>query len=755
MISQLLAGHYRILQVLGTGGFGQTYIAEDTHRPGNPKCVVKHLKPASSAPHVLEIARSLFQKEAETLERLGDHNQIPRLLAYFEENKEFYLVQEFIDGHPLSRELQPGKRWTENKILQMLIEVLSILEFVHSQQVIHRDIKPDNIIRRDGDGKLVLIDFGAIKQVRNQTVVAPKQVSLTVSIGTPGYMPTEQSRGKPRPNSDIYALGMIGIQASTGVYPSKLHELYEDPDTGEILWQSLASVSPSLAAILTKMTQYHFKDRYPTASEALEAVQQLAHPDTYTLQTTTIAITIQELTLEWVEAGIIKTRTIRSNQDGKNPGTIRIGRDPQACDLVLPEPTVSGLHVEIFFNTEQQRFYLRCLRQSNPPLVDGHLTTKEVELAPGSSLRLGDLDLRVAAISVKQYPTSSEYIECEYSTQPPSQPPQLVAKTLEPQPTSNFHSSVFPATPPNPSVVPSASSKLPLLIGLGVAGIVSVGGLAYMKLIPAQKELDTSQVKVTPSTSPASSPTVAAKKPDVASPVPSATPAKPDVASPVPSATPAKPVVTSPVPSITPAKPVVTSPVPSITPGIINHQNTPQQPKETVKKIEQRSPQLPSDHTSSDQSGSSSNPLPDSSKNSPENNQLDNEGMNILAEARILAMEGDLEAAIIQAQQVSQASSAYPDAQNEKALWQQQLASQNAQSQQQDEGENILAEARRLAADGNLAAAISKVEQVSQTSSAYSDAQTQKALWQKLLTKQNVESPPSNQVQTPLLNQKG
>lgn len=93
MISQLLAGHYKVLQILGAGGFGQTYVAEDTHRPGNPKCVVKHLKPASSAPQVLETARKLFQKEAETLERLGSHyNQIPRLLAYFEENQEFYNV---------------------------------------------------------------------------------------------------------------------------------------------------------------------------------------------------------------------------------------------------------------------------------------------------------------------------------------------------------------------------------------------------------------------------------------------------------------------------------------------------------------------------------------------------------------------------------------------------------------------------------------------------------------------------------------
>ncbi|MFH7025061.1 MAG: protein kinase [Heteroscytonema crispum UTEX LB 1556] len=274
MIGQLLAGHYRVLEVLGAGGFGETYIAEDTHRPGNPKCVVKHLKPASNDSYVLETARKLFTKEAETLEKLGYHDQIPRLLAYFEENQEFYLVQELINGHPLAKELQPGIRWTENQVLEMLQQVLGVLEFVHSQGVIHRDIKPDNIIRRVSDHKLVLIDFGAIKQVRNQTVNATGIPSATVAIGTPGYMSSEQARGLPRPSSDIYALGMIGIQALTGVYP---HELPDDQNTGEILWQHLAAVSPALAAVLNQMTRYHFKDRYHTAAEALQAVRELGN----------------------------------------------------------------------------------------------------------------------------------------------------------------------------------------------------------------------------------------------------------------------------------------------------------------------------------------------------------------------------------------------------------------------------------------------------------------------------------------------
>lgn len=186
MIGQLLAGHYKVLKVLGEGGFGQTYIVEDTHLPGNPKCVLKHLKTTSTDPEILETASTLFEKEAETLQQLGNHDQIPRLLAYFEEKQEFYLVQEFIDGHPLSKELLAGKKWTESQIIEMLLEVLEILEFVHSQGVIHRDIKPDNIIRRASDQKLVLIDFGAIKQLRSQKTSKPGRQNITFIVGTRG-----------------------------------------------------------------------------------------------------------------------------------------------------------------------------------------------------------------------------------------------------------------------------------------------------------------------------------------------------------------------------------------------------------------------------------------------------------------------------------------------------------------------------------------------------------------------------------------
>ncbi|AFZ18153.1 protein kinase domain-containing protein [Allocoleopsis franciscana] len=269
-----LGGRYQIINKLGAGGFGRTFLAEDLHLPGHPQCVVKQLKPQTSEPETLAMARRLFDTEAEVLYQLGNHDQIPRLLAHFEDNEEFYLAQEFIEGEPLTKEFAKGQPWTESQVIDLLQDILQVLAFVHEQQVIHRDIKPPNLIRRQGDGKIVLIDFGAVKQVSSQ-VVNPEtgETNLTISIGTKGYMPNEQLAGTPRFSSDVYAVGMLGIQALTGVHPKSMGE---DPQTGEMVWREHAPhVSPELAGILDKMVCYDFRDRYPTAADALAALQNL------------------------------------------------------------------------------------------------------------------------------------------------------------------------------------------------------------------------------------------------------------------------------------------------------------------------------------------------------------------------------------------------------------------------------------------------------------------------------------------------
>lgn len=270
MFRKILGGRYEIISHLGGGGFGTTFVAVDKHLPGNPQCVVKHLKPKNTDNQLaLQAARRLFNREAEALYQLGNHPQIPRLFAHFEEEREFYLVQEFVEGHELKQELRPAQQLSEAQTIAMLREVLEVLTFVHQQDAIHRDIKPSNLIRRRQDGKLVLIDFGAVKQIGTQVVTSQGQTSFTIAIGSPGYMPSEQLAGRPRFCSDIYAVGMLGIQALTGLYPT---ELPEDRNTCEIIWRDRVQVSPELGDVLDKMVRYDFRDRYQSVEQVLEAL---------------------------------------------------------------------------------------------------------------------------------------------------------------------------------------------------------------------------------------------------------------------------------------------------------------------------------------------------------------------------------------------------------------------------------------------------------------------------------------------------
>ncbi|MEM8832354.1 MAG: serine/threonine-protein kinase, partial [Cyanobacteria bacterium P01_G01_bin.19] len=268
MQGTILGLRYRVIEYIAKGGFGKTFLAEDTQLPGKDKCVVKQLFPSVDDPNFIKVARRLFKTEAETLNTLGVHNQIPRLMAYFEEDEKFYLVQQYIEGQTLSNELVSGQTWSEDKVVDLLQDCLCILDFIHKKNVIHRDVKPDNLIRRQSDNKLVLVDFGTVKTViAEQTQLVP----ATVAVGTRGYMPTEQARGKPRTTSDIYALGVIAIQALTGIHPTQLLE----DDTGEIVWRDKAQCSPQLQDIVAKMTRYHFKDRYQSAEEAIAALNNL------------------------------------------------------------------------------------------------------------------------------------------------------------------------------------------------------------------------------------------------------------------------------------------------------------------------------------------------------------------------------------------------------------------------------------------------------------------------------------------------
>ncbi len=274
LIGTILRSHYKILRSLGSGGFGDTYLAQDLDLPGQPQCVVKHLQPKDPDPAVLPIAKNLFDREAQTLYQISNASpQIPRLFAHFEEQGEFYLVQEFVDGHDLTQEIILGQPKSEAVVLKLLKDILEILVVVHQHQVIHRDIKPPNIMRRK-DGKIVLIDFGAVKGVSTLGVDPQGQTSFTVAIGSPGYMPSEQAIGKPKLCSDVYAVGMTAIQALTGLLPDRLKE---DPE-GKVIWRNFAQVSDRLANIIDTMVHPYFSQRYPSATEARHALLTLPPP---------------------------------------------------------------------------------------------------------------------------------------------------------------------------------------------------------------------------------------------------------------------------------------------------------------------------------------------------------------------------------------------------------------------------------------------------------------------------------------------
>ncbi|UKP00242.1 tetratricopeptide repeat protein [Nostoc sp. UHCC 0870] len=282
MLGNTLVGRYQIINNLGGGGFGETFVASDTHLPGSPKCVVKKLQPQSQDKTTLEIARRLFDTEAQVLYKLGTHDRIPQLLAYFEENAEFYLVQELVPGYNLSQEITPGKSYSQGEVMTLLQEILTILEFVHQQNVIHRDVNPRNILRRE-DGNLVLIDFGAVKQITTQIINTSGQPKSTVVIGTPGYIPGEQAQGKPKFSSDIYAVGIIAIQALTGLSASQIEQ---DSETNEIIWRDYVTVSPEFADFMDKMVCYDFRQRYSTATAALAALKELTQPSSHPLAVT-------------------------------------------------------------------------------------------------------------------------------------------------------------------------------------------------------------------------------------------------------------------------------------------------------------------------------------------------------------------------------------------------------------------------------------------------------------------------------------
>ncbi|TVQ21117.1 MAG: serine/threonine protein kinase [Leptolyngbya sp. DLM2.Bin15] len=257
---------YRAIRPLGHGGFGKTYLAVDEHIPSRPPCVIKQFFPGNLSGDRLDKATHLFHEEANRLDHLSPHPQIPHLLAHFSEDRYHYLVQSFVDGQTLEQEVAQSGPFTEAQIRHVLGDLLPVLAFIHQAQVIHRDIKPANIIRRRSDRQLVLVDFGAAKL----TSAAALQQTGTV-IGSAGYAAPEQTGGKAVFASDLYSLGVTCIHLLTDVPPFDLYSFTE----GTWIWRDYlrSPIHSELGLLLDRMLQPAISQRYQSAQEAIAALR--------------------------------------------------------------------------------------------------------------------------------------------------------------------------------------------------------------------------------------------------------------------------------------------------------------------------------------------------------------------------------------------------------------------------------------------------------------------------------------------------
>lgn len=279
-----IANRYRIVRELGQGGFGCTYLVEDIHR-FNERCVLKEFAPASESSEILLTkAKELFVREAAVLYKL-DHPQIPRFREWFmgPQDRSLCLVQDYVDGatyQTLLRErVKQGQAYTESEVYTFLTQLLPVLDYIHRQGLIHRDISPDNLIQRQSDGLPILIDFGGVKQITASfgKFVDPdhpdRKFGEATILGKPGYAPEEQIRlGKVYEHSDLYALGVTALVMLMGQDP----QAFYDANTRTFKWRHIG-VDEDLAHVLETMVAAQANARYPSAQRALRDLEQLSH----------------------------------------------------------------------------------------------------------------------------------------------------------------------------------------------------------------------------------------------------------------------------------------------------------------------------------------------------------------------------------------------------------------------------------------------------------------------------------------------
>ncbi|AFY56261.1 WD40 repeat-containing protein [Rivularia sp. PCC 7116] len=262
----LLKERYRSIKIIGQGSFGRTLLTVDESKSEEYFCVIKQFLPQAQGTNNIQKAAELFEQEAERLDKLGRHNQIPKLLDYLIQEEHQYLVQEYIDGHDLAKVLKEKGKFKEQQIWELLNSLLPVLEYIHTQDVIHRDIKPQNIILGK-DGKLYLVDFGAAKVVTGTAIL-----QTGTSIGTPEFVAPEQSMGKATYSSDLYSLGVTCIHLLTEISPFDLFDISEY----NWVWKQYLVNNPvrdELAHILDKLIETATSRRYQLANQVLKDVK--------------------------------------------------------------------------------------------------------------------------------------------------------------------------------------------------------------------------------------------------------------------------------------------------------------------------------------------------------------------------------------------------------------------------------------------------------------------------------------------------
>ncbi|HEY9603469.1 MAG TPA: serine/threonine-protein kinase [Allocoleopsis sp.] len=286
---QMLGGRYRVVRELGHGGFGRTYLAEDLNR-FNEHCVLKEFAPQVQGTYALQKAEELFAREAGVLYKL-QHPQIPKFREMFRVKQQdkglLFLVQDYVEGQTyhalLEARKRQGMRFNEAEVTQLMLQLLPVLQYIHSLGVVHRDISPDNLILRNLDGLPVLIDFGGVKQlaatVASQFLAAQGVASSSATrLGKVGYSPPEQMQGGiVFPHSDLYALGATVVVLLTGKEPQQLI----DPQTMMWNWRREVNLSPKFDSVLDRMLQPRPSDRFSSAGEVIQALTTTPSPVAY------------------------------------------------------------------------------------------------------------------------------------------------------------------------------------------------------------------------------------------------------------------------------------------------------------------------------------------------------------------------------------------------------------------------------------------------------------------------------------------